>query len=349
MTVGTSIHAVDLFCGTGGLSLGLKQAGIRVDAGIDFEKRCEYPYATNVEARFVCASVTDLAGEDLNRLWRGRGARLLAGCAPCQPFSTQRRGRVPALDKNWPLLGEFARLVGETLPELVTMENVPPLERDVQFGHFRQSLEKLGYHVAHAVLYGPDFGLPQHRKRLVLLASRLGPISVPTPTHTPDQYVTVADAIRHLPPLAPGDRDPHDPLHFTRTLSSINLARARASRPGGTWRDWPEELRLPCHKRASGASFANFYGRMVWDQPSPTITTQPFNTGAGRFTHPEQDRALTLREAALLQGFPQEFVFTSPNEPIQLTPVGKLIGNAVPPAFGRAIGLTLKDHLRTAA
>lgn len=341
-----AIHAIDLFCGTGGLSLGLQQSGISVVAGIDIEQRCAYPYQHNLHATFIQASVTDLQAHDLTGLWPDTGVRLLAGCAPCQPFSSQRRGLEPSKDKNWPLLGQFARLVQETTPELVTMENVPRLARDPQFHAFVTTLETLGYHVASGVLYGPDFGLPQHRKRLVLLASRLGPVDMPTPTVTPEQYATVEQTIGHLPPLEAGGHDEHDPLHFARQLSPMNLARAKASRPGGTWRDWDPSLMLECHKRSSGQSFDSFYGRMRADEPSPTITTQPFNTGAGRFTHPTQDRALSLREAALLQGFPQDFVFTSPEEPIYLTPVGKLIGNAVPPVFGKAVGEHFNTHLQ---
>ena len=340
------INAIDLFCGTGGLSLGLKQAGINVVAGVDFEKRCAYPYEYNIHARFIHASVTDITGADLMELWPKKGIRLLAGCAPCQPFSSQRRGHSPSLDRNWPLLRSFARLVRETLPELVTMENVTRLERDSMFTEFTDALQECGYHVSYGVLFGPDFGLAQNRRRLILLASRRGEIQMPMPTHSPETYVTVDEVIGHLPHLGSGEHDPYDSLHFARQLSPLNLKRAIASKPGGTWRDWPEELLAPCQKRDKEANFASFYGRMRGDTPSPTITTQPYNTGAGRFTHPRQDRGLTLREAALLQGFPQEFVFTAPEESITLTSVGKLIGNAVPPHFGRAVGRTFFEHIQ---
>lgn len=343
----TGISAIDLFCGTGGLSLGLSQAGVNVVAGVDVEQRCSYPYEHNIGARFIHASVTELTAEDLGGLWPEGSVRLLAGCAPCQPFSSQRRGMDPARDKNWPLLRSFADLVESSLPELVTMENVPRLASNAMFSEFVQRLESCGYHVVWDVLYGPDFGLGQKRKRLILLASRLGTIEMPSPTHSPGNYVPVGEVIGTLPPLGHGETDPHDPLHRARRLSELNYARARASRPGGTWLDWPEELRAPCHKKATGASFKSFYGRMRADEPSPTITTQPYNTGAGRFTHPTQDRGLTLREAALLQGFPPGFVFTGPKEAVTFTAVGKLIGNAVPPVFGKAVGRALLDHLHT--
>ena len=150
--------------------------------------------------------------------------------------------------------------------------------------------------------------------------------------------MTVENAIGTLPRLASGEHDPQDPLHYARRLSPMNLKRAQHSRPGGTWQDWPMELRLPCQIRDVNASFGSFYGRMRSDEPSPTITTQPYNTGAGRFTHPSQDRGLTLREAAILQGFPKDFIFTGPDEKITLENVGRLIGNAVPPTFGKAVG-----------
>lgn len=299
----SNIRAIDLFCGTGGLSLGLQQAGIEVVAGIDLEHRCKYPYEHNLKAQFIEASVVDVTAETLNELW-GKGVlRLLAGCAPCQPFSSQRRGKDPSQDKNWRLLDEFGRLVCETHPEYVTMENVPLLARNAVFERFVQTLEEEGYSVDYGVLYGPDFGLPQKRRRLVLVGALAVEPKLPKPTHKPDEYVTVESAIGALPRLASGEHDPRDPLHYARRLSPMNLKRAQHSRPGGTWQDWPMELRLPCQMRDVNANFGSFYGRMRPDEPSPTITTQPYNTGAGRFTHPSQDRGLTLREAAILQDF----------------------------------------------
>jgi DNA (cytosine-5-)-methyltransferase len=344
-----SVHAIDLFCGTGGLSLGLKQAGINIVAGIDVERRCEYPYTSNLDAQFIRASVTDIRPDLLNGLWPSDGLRLLAGCAPCQPFSSQRRGKKPAEDKNWNLLSYFGRLVSETKPDYVTMENVPRLQADTMFDDFLSTLEDCEYNVVYGVLYGPDFGLPQKRRRLVLIASKNRMPSMPKPRYAPEEYRTVDEAIGDLPPLESGEHDRNDALHFARSLSPMNLRRARHSKPGGTWRDWPSELMLPCQRRDTNTSFGSFYGRMRGDEPSPTITTQPYNTGAGRFTHPRQDRGLTLREAAILQGFPRDFIFTGPDEEITLSGVGKLIGNAVPPAFGKAVGevmLEMENGLR---
>ena len=333
----SKIAAIDLFCGTGGLSLGLKQGGIRVVAGIDNASACSYPYSHNIKAKFIERSVCDVTGEDLQRLWGQADVRLLAGCAPCQPFSSQRRGADTSHEKSWPLLNEFARLVQETMPDFVTMENVPRVQYSPIFDEFVARLKQAGYDVTYRVLFGPDYGLPQRRRRLVLLAALNDHIEMPEPTVGADRYRTVYDAIHDLPSLEAGQKDDDDSLHFARNLSPTNLKRAHASKPGGTWEDWPEELRAPCQTRDSGKSFKSFYGRMEWNKPSPTITTQSYNPGAGRFTHPAQDRALTLREASRLQGFPDSFVFTGPSEKITLSTVGRLIGNAVPPVFGKAI------------
>ncbi|OUE27874.1 putative BsuMI modification methylase subunit YdiO [Clavibacter michiganensis] len=332
------VAAIDLFCGAGGLSLGLKQAGIDVVAGIDLDPACAYPYAVNLDAEFILASVAEVTKEDLERLWPQGKLRLLAGCAPCQPFSSHRRGADTSDEENWDLLGHFTRLVEETLPDFVTMENVPRLKKMSVFASFVAKLEALNYSVAHEVVYGPNYGLPQERRRLVLLATRVGTLVKPMQPTGAVSFATVRESIGSLPALRSGESDSVDSLHAARQLSPLNMERIRASKPGGTWRDWPERLVAECHKRVSGASFQAFYGRMEWDKPSPTITTQSFNYGTGRFGHPDQDRTLTLREAAMLQGFPRDYVFVEPGKRPSMQSVGRLIGNAVPPAFGKAVG-----------
>jgi DNA (cytosine-5)-methyltransferase 1 len=339
------VSVIDLFSGVGGLSLGLRQAGMSIAAGIDLEERCRFAYERNIEAPFIASDVRDVTGQLLDQTWAPGHVRLLAGCAPCQPFSAYRRGVDTSNEASWPLLDEFARLVDESRPELVTMENVPRIGSSAVFARFVARLEDLGYHVSWETCYGPHFGLPQHRRRLVLLASLLGPIDHPAPTTTDPAGVSVRSAIAGLPPVKAGECHPSDPLHRARALSPINLERIRASKPGGTWDDWPEELRAPCHRRSSGSSFRNVYARMTWDDPSPTITTLAHNFGTGRFGHPEQDRAITLREAAVLQGFPADYVFVAPGEPIHLATVGRMIGNAVPPPIARAAGRHLVAHV----
>lgn len=343
----SQVSAIDLFCGAGGLSLGLKQAGVKVAAGIDLDPACAYPYKQNIRAKFVSADVTDVTGHQLERLWKGRGRyRLLAGCAPCQPFSSHRRGADTSSEQSWHLLNQFSRLIDETLPDFVTMENVTRLGRMEVFSSFVNHLRQRDYAVDYGNIYGPDFGLPQERRRLVLVASRLGVVRIPIGDTPKGQYRTVRQIIGKLPPLSHGEVDASDPLHTARRLTPINLARMRASRPGGTWRDWPEELLAPCHRKNSGASFQSFYGRMAWDAPAPTITTQSYNFGTGRFGHPQQDRSLTLREAAMLQGFPREYRFVPGDQRPSMNSVGRLIGNAVPPVFGRAVGNVIMEKAR---
>ncbi|MGJ7441719.1 DNA cytosine methyltransferase [Aquipuribacter sp. MA13-6] len=331
-----SIAAVDLFCGVGGLSLGLQQAGVDVRAGVDVDPACRFPYEQNLSAEFLSADVATIGAEDLAPHWVG-DFRLLAGCAPCQPFSSHRRGADTSGEENWSLLTEFLRLVRECTPDFVTMENVPRLRNQPIFTQFIADLRTMGFAVDAGILHGPSYGLPQNRRRLVLLASRHGVIRIPPP-NADSCLPTVRSAIGHLPPIANGETDGEDALHIARRLNATNLERLRASVPGGSWEDWPEDLRAPCHRKESGRSFRAFYGRMSWDEPAPTITTMPFNAGTGRFGHPEQDRTLTLREAAILQGFPDDYAFVAQGETPSMSSVGRLIGNAVPPAFGKAIG-----------
>jgi DNA (cytosine-5)-methyltransferase 1 len=337
--------AIDLFCGVGGLSFGLQKAGVRVAAGIDIDETCGYPFESNIDAPFLAKDLRDVTPGHLNRLWPEGSVRLLAGCAPCQPFSPYRRGADTSDEDEWSLLTEFGRLVQSTRPELVTMENVPRIVSSTVFRDFVDLLESLNYNVDWKSCHGPDFGLAQSRRRLVLLASRLGPIAVPAGSLKGKRQATVRDKIERLPRLSAGEADPRDPMHASRRLTDINLERIRASTPGGTWEDWPEDLRSPCHRRPSGASFRNVYARMEWDKPAPTITTLAHNFGTGRFGHPEQDRPISLREAAILQGFPRNYRFLKKGQKVVFSHQGKLIGNAVPPPIARSIGTAVLRHV----
>ncbi|MFF0372311.1 DNA cytosine methyltransferase [Micromonospora sp. NPDC005087] len=343
-----TISAVDLFCGVGGLSHGLQDAGIHVAAGVDLDGTCDYPYRANVRAPFHRRDVRNLAVDELAAMWPAGAVRVLAGCAPCQPFSSYRRGVDTSQEAQWPLVDEVRRLVEGALPEIVTMENVPRIGSTPVFRDFVARLGTLGYRVNFGSCYCPAYGVPQHRRRMVLVASLLGDITVPKGATAPADYATVRQAIGALPPVGHGETHPGDRLHKSRTLTEINLERIKRSTPGGTWEEWPEELRAPCHRKASGATFRNVYARMVWDDPSPTITTLAYSFGAGRFGHPEQDRAMTLREAANLQSFPSDYEFVAPGEPVQFAPLGRLIGNAVPPRLAAAVGEAIVEHVRAA-
>ncbi|MET7142230.1 DNA cytosine methyltransferase [Xanthomonas sp. PPL139] len=340
------IYAVDLFCGVGGLSYGLKKSGIQVVAGYDLDATCQSTYESNVGAKFIAADIRALKGKDIAAHYPAGSIRLLAGCAPCQPFSRHMRGVDTSNDEKWGLLDEFLRIVRSVKPELVTMENVAPLQSTDVFKRFVDGLRQAKYSVQYRSCYAPRFGLAQHRRRLVVIASRLGNLT-PLPDAIPKDapLPTVKDVIGALPKISSGEQCSVDPLHRARALTEINLRRIRASKPGGTWRDWPESLRAPCHKRESGSSFQSVYARMCWDKPSPTITTQAYNFGTGRFGHPEQDRAITLREAAMLQGFPENYQFVRPGAPVEFISIGKHIGNAVPPPLGEAVGKHFLNHI----
>ena len=343
------INAVDLFCGAGGLTRGLLDAGVSVKAGVDFDINCKFPYTyNNKQVKFIHKSISNLTAAELKELFEDNGVRLLCGCAPCQTFSTmnQRDEERRRKDSRWTLLLEFRRLIKEIVPELVTMENVPGLLNTDVFQQFKATLVDLGYSIDYKIIDCSQYGMPQRRHRLVLVASHIGDIFIPDSGKLNLQKLTVKDAIGSLPKLDAGETDPDDPLHCAARLSTINYRRINASVPGGTWNDWEEELRLPCHKKKEGKGYDAVYGRMEWDKPSPTITTQFYNYGSGRFGHPEQDRALSLREGALLQGFPRDYTFFDSKHPVNRRALGVMIGNAVPVGLARIVGETFIDHVR---
>lgn len=343
-----AISAVDLFCGVGGLTCGLKKAGINVLAGIDLDGTCKYAYEYNNKAAFIEKSVSDVYADDINSFFEADDIKILVGCAPCQPFSkyTQRYRKEGHTDDKWKLLYEFGRLVEEVRPSIISMENVPELEKESVFWDFVNALKKLGYKVSYSVVYCPDYGVPQSRKRLVLLASMYGDISIIPPLYKPNKYRTVRQTIGKLAELKDGEVDEKDPIHCCSKLSDLNMKRIRASVPGGTWKDWSDDLKLDCHTKDTGKGYGAVYGRMEWDEPSPTITTQFFGYGNGRFGHPEQDRALSFREGAMLQSFPAKYRFYKKGEKINKKELGIHIGNAVPVKLGEAIGITIIQHLK---
>ena len=336
------IVGVDLFCGVGGLTHGLARGGIQIAAGIDIDPTCRFPFEANNAATFLERDVAKLTADEIAPFFEEGDLSLLAGCAPCQPFSTySRSGRNREYESQWPLVSSFGRLVKNLRPDLVTMENVPQLADHPVFEQLLKSLSD--YHKWWQVVECASIGVPQTRKRLVLLASRLGSAALALSQEDENQ-TTVRDAISALPRLKAGERDSKDELHRACSLSPLNLARIRASRPGGTWRDWSTDLQAACHRKATGATYPSVYGRMEWDQPAPTITTQCFGYGNGRFGHPEQDRAISLREAAMLQTFPASYAFAPAGTPIKFNKMGRLIGNAVPVRLGEVIARSLIAH-----
>ena len=338
------IECVDVFCGAGGLTHGLARGGIDVRAGFDMDPACRFPYEANNDAFFALRDVRELSGAEIAGHFSSPGAtRLLAGCAPCQAFSTySRAGRRHRCDGRWGLLSEFGRLVREVRPDLVTMENVPEVVRHAVFQRFLADLAD--YRVSYSIVDCTRHGIPQTRRRLVLLASRSGDLRFPEGSSV---VGTVRSEIAALPPLDAGQADPRDALHTACGLSPRNLERIRASRPGGTWREWTDDLAVACHRKASGNYYASVYGRMQWDKPAPTITTQSFGFGNGRFGHPEQDRAITLREAAILQTFPPAYRFLPEGRKPVFHVLGRLIGNAVPVRLGEVIAGAFRAHVET--
>jgi DNA (cytosine-5)-methyltransferase 1 len=334
---------VDLFCGIGGLAHGFVQEGFNVSAGIDVDDTCKYAFESNNNSRFVQRNVELLTSSELVQIFGQSRRRILVGCAPCQPFSKYTVAQ--SEDRKWHLLRSFLRLIIQLRPEIVSMENVPELEKHVIFHDFVEMLEEHGYNVTECIVDTWRYGVPQTRRRLVLFASRLGRISMLRPTHDGRRQKTVRSVIGHLEEIAAGETSESDPLHCARSLTELNLRRIRSTPEGGDWRDWHPSLRLKCHKKASGKRYEAIYGRMSWDRLAPTLTTHCCGIGNGRFGHPEQDRGISLREAALLQSFPRYYQLVDPALPIFSKRISKHLGNAVPVRLGRIIARSIRRHI----
>jgi len=345
------IAGVDLFCGVGGLTYGFESAEIPVVAGIDVDPDCRYPYEENTDAEFIEANVAELSSQTVADLYPEGSCKILAGCAPCQPFSNLNNGAESSKMEDWGLLKEFGRLVRDIEPEVVAMENVQEIRNHRVYSDFVDTLFKKGYDISINKVDCEKYGVPQSRHRLVVLASNHGDIDLIEPTHSGyEEYVTVRDKIGKdkLNPIEAGEVDDEDPLHRSQELEEINLQRIRQSTPGGTWRDWDDELLLECHKKESGSSYDAVYGRMEWDALAPTITTQFYGYGSGRFGHPEQDRAISLREGAMLQTFPKDYSFVKEGQDeIHFKQIGQFIGNAVPVKLAESIGESILQHLNS--
>lgn len=346
---------IDMFCGVGGLAHGFVKSGFDVVAGYDIDKSCQYAFEINNKgAKYIAKDIKDVSGKDLNTFFASK-QKILVGCAPCQPFSlyTNKNKNSKKEDESspegkWALLYSFARLIKETDAQVISMENVPQLAKFNDgkiLKDFIAVLEEMNYSVSWSIVNAQDYGVPQRRKRLILLASKLGEISLITPTHNKSNYVTVRNAIGNLSEIEDGVADKNDPLHYARKLGDLNKRRIQATREGGFWREWPEELKLACHKKEGGASFRSVYGRMSWDDVAPTMTTYCVGLGNGRFGHPEQDRAISMREAAIFQSFPPDYVFLNSNKPQSTATIARQIGNAVPVKLGEAIAESIKKHL----
>lgn len=339
------ICAIDLFCGVGGVTRGLLDAGIDVIAGFDIESSAKQAYEENnirpngEKARYIQKSVTELTKKDITDLIGSKTKRkkdktkfLLAGCAPCQPFSMKNKKRGDKNDPRRTLIVYFADLIAELEPDFVFMENVAGLEKfePENFAYFLEVLSKRNYGVDKKIVNAVNYGVPQNRKRFVLLASKKGEVKIPQGEYdgVSKSYKTVGDTIKGLAPIEAGEEHPQIPNHKAASLLPINKQRLQYKNR----LEWPQELWLECHKRTSGHS--DTYGRMDWNRPAPTLTTKFFSVSTGRYGHPEQYRAISLREGALLQSFPENYIFFEN----RTEKVARQIGNAVPPKMAEAFG-----------
>jgi DNA (cytosine-5)-methyltransferase 1 len=349
-----SINAtvVDAFCGIGGLSHGMILEGFKVTAGVDNDESCKYAFEKNNHAKFIHKDIAEFSSTELRQIYKGSRVRILTGCAPCQPFSSLSKKKVAHETRqlrSTPLY-EFMRLVVDVLPDIVSMENVPDLSNKQKYPIFEEFIRRLtnvGYRIAYKTVDVSRYGVPQKRKRLVLLASLFGDISLIPETHSKKRVLTVRDAIAGLRPIRDGEVDPMDALHRASKLSRMNRRRIRATpKNGGSASSWRRDLLPRCYKRKSGRSFmCTVYGRMRWDDPAPTMTTHCVTLGTGRFGHPTQNRAISLREAATFQSFPKDYEFAEPHK-ISITTIAQQIGNAVPVLLGRVIAKSIKKHIR---
>ncbi len=336
---------IDLFAGCGGGSIGFAVAHLRPVAAVEIDANAADAYEENVGLRPLVKDIRKVdADELLSEAGLERGdCTLLFGCPPCQSFTDLRRGALSSRRDRArnSLLREYLRLAEGVHPRHIAFENVPgmlsPRWRP-RFDELLNGLSELGYTFLWDVLDAADFGVPQHRRRVLVVASRVATPVLPAPSHADPvtsseltAWVTVREAISSLPRLARGEVDPDDDYHRARRHSELALRRLRAIPAGGARADLPEELQLACHKDHSG--HYDIYGRMWWDRPAPTLTSGCTNVTRGRFAHPEQDRAITLREAMLLQGFPRPTVLRGSLDERALQ-----VGNAVPPPFAERIG-----------
>jgi DNA (cytosine-5)-methyltransferase 1 len=335
--------AIDLFCGVGGLTFGLQQAGIPVIAGIDIDGTCKYAYEANNNSIFINKSIEDVSIEEVKQLYPDDTIKILVGCAPCQPFTNfQRDKKNKKKHKDWGLLHEFLRLIDGVEPEIISMENVPMLLKEEIFSLFVKELKKMKYFINFKILDAQNYGVPQRRNRLVLIASKFDKIIFPDIQY---DKVTVRNAIGNLPKIQSGEKCKIDSIHTSSKLKANNLERIKCSLPGKTWDLWPKKLLPKCYQRKSGTTYKSVYGRMSWDDVAPTLTTQFYNYGTGRYGHPEQDRAISLREGAILQSFPSQYLFSKNDGEIKITEVARQIGNAVPPKLAEYIGKVIITNL----
>jgi DNA (cytosine-5)-methyltransferase 1 len=344
-----ALRAIDFFCGGGGMTFGLRRAGINVIAGIDFDKDCKETYQiNNPGSLFVHSDINELKCEELENLVRiekNDDNMIFVGCSPCQYYSIIRSDKTKA-SSGKDLLLQFKRFIDYFNPGYILVENVPGIisNKDSVLPEFIQFIDAKGYNNReHRIINMKDYGIPQNRKRFSLIATRLKKsIFLPKENKQKRNVCDVLGENHGFPKVIAGHIDETDFFHTVAKLSDLNLKRVKKTpKDGGTriaWKDDPE-LQLKCYIDKDDC-FRDVYGRLRWDRPSSTITTNFYKTSNGRFSHPEENRALSIREGATLQSFPQSYIFKTSST----SKAAKIIGNAVPPEYAYRLGLVIMEH-----
>lgn len=331
------MRAIDFFCGAGGVTHGFKQAGIDIVCGIDIDISCKETYEKNNNTKFLHADIRTL---DLNlflseyNVEKNDDNMIFIGCSPCQYYTNLKTDKTKSRESHT-LLEDFQRFVEYYKPGYIFIENVPGFEKTPEspIGQFKQFLKTNHYEISDKIINAKNYGVPQNRRRYVLIASRLRKLNFPV--NNEKDIKTIYEAIGDktvFPQIEAGHKDKTPFAHSSALLSEINLKRIKLTKPnGGDRRAWPSELQPRCYKNHSG--HYDVYGRMFWQKPAPTITTRFNSYSNGRYGHPEQNRAISLREGATLQSFPLDYVFYSKSQ----NEIARMIGNAVPPELAKQI------------
>jgi DNA (cytosine-5)-methyltransferase 1 len=342
-----NLRAVDFFCGAGGMSFGLQKAGIEILAGIDNSPDCRETYTSNItDARYIKHDITTLSAPELARriaITRNDPSLVFAGCSPCQFWSKIRTDKTKS-EKTANLLKQFQKFIRYFRPGFVVVENVPGLftrKEESILPNFLEFLKAEGYVWNDGIINANHYGVPQNRKRYLLIATRNAtaiklPLAVKSDNVIVSKFIGVGNG---FPKIVAGHRDPTDFLHTAAGLSMKNLQRiATTKKSGGSRMSWNnnEDLQIPAYIGRDNI-FKDVYGRMFWEKPAPTITTRFNSFSNGRFGHPDEHRAISIREGATLQTFPKDYLFKGPN----ISSLARQIGNAVPPELARRIG----EHL----
>ena len=351
MTKEAQLKAIDFFSGAGGLTHGLRAAGITVLAGIDNDSGCKETYEKNnkgsviLEKDIIKYTPAELE-QDLN-ISKNDDNMIFAGCAPCQFWSIINTSREKSKNTK-DLILEFQRFVEYFKPGFVIVENVPGIssKKGSPMGRFINAIKSLGYNVAYGIVDMSLHGIPQKRRRFTLLASRISKISLPRPKNKKRTIKDVLGVKNGFPKIEAGTRDKTPFLHTVAGLSKKNIERLRMTeKNGGDRSRWQsnKNYELACYS-AKEKRFCDTYARMWWDKPSPTITTKFVSISNGRFAHPEENRAISLREGAVLQTFPKEYEFVGTS----IASTAKMIGNAVPPEFAKILGKQIIKSIKKA-